>query len=232
MFDCRVKALLSFTWILGIMLIEHISVLLGIIIVFLAFLKLCEKVSFSHIYSRILHVLPFVLLMLITLSISNGFPLQFESVYFAFLVCTRVILAVLILSAMLGNDGIEGFISSLAAMKLPPNFVSILFLTTRYVYLFKEDLDKQMRTLKSRMFTAKKTNFFVLESMGYVLGGMFIKAFDRSEHIYRAMQARSYSGAVAPVELGKIQAKDIVLFVFSCMVLSTAIFINYSIQGW
>ncbi len=231
MFDCRVKVLSSFTWVIGIMFIDRISILLGVIFVLLPFLILCEKISVSRIYSRILHVIPFVLLMLVTLSISNGFPIQFDSVHFAFLVCTRVIVAVLILSAMLGNDGIEQFISTLAAMKLPPNFVSILFLTTRYVYLFKEDLGKQMRTLKSRMFTAKKTNLLVLESMGYVLGGMFIKAFDRSEHIYRAMKARSYSGAVAPIELGKIQGKDIVLFISSCIVLSIAIFLNYSIQG-
>lgn len=223
MFNSKVKMLSALAWIVGILFIDKISVLVALVLILIMYLALVEKKYLSQIWHHVSHILPFVILMFITLSISGGIPLEAGAVQFAFLICIRVVVATLVLYAMVGNQGIDQFIATLATMGLPPKFISILYLTNRYVHIFREDLNTQLQTLKSRMFTMNKTNFFVLQSMGYVLGGMFIKAFERSERIYMAMKARSYSGVVALVEVKKVSAVDVVLLICSAGILSAAV---------
>lgn len=226
MFNSKIKTISAFAWIFCILFIEKLYILLALTLVLLVFLRLVEKKSLPVICHHLSHILPFVILMFITLSISGGIPLAEDAVKFAFLICSRVIVATLVLYAMVGNQGIDEFIATLATMGFPAKFISILYLTNRYIHIFREDLKTQLQTLKSRMFTLNKTNFFVLKSMGYVLGGMFIKAFERSERIYMAMKARSYSGVVAMVEVKKVSAVDVVLLICSAGILSVAMAAN------
>lgn len=193
--EIRTKLTAALVWLVGLLLLRRIA---SVWILFaIAMLLICADggISTKKAFRQLLHVLPFVLLMLITLSLSGGIPLKHDAVAFALLLCSRVMAAAAVVMALVGGRESDDFIRSLAVLPLPPVYLSLLFLVNRYVHLLIGEFRQQTMALRSRMFVPK-AGFSALRNIGYVVGGMFIRGYDRSEHVYDAMKARCYAGVI------------------------------------
>lgn len=224
--ECRTKLIAAFVWVIGILFIERLDILCLLILVLLLLFGVEEDIAFSLVTHRLRHVSPFVILMAVTLSLSGGIPLEREAVVFAALVCLRVLVAALVMIALAGAEDVDRFISSLASIGLPNSYVTIMFLTNRYIKLFMEDFQQQKAVLKSRMFTPK-SDPYTLKNIGYIVGGMFIKAYDRSEHVYRAMKARSFCGVIAYEEPRPVRGTDVGKLAAAALLMGAAIAAGY-----
>lgn len=207
--EIRTRILAAIIWLVGILFCEKIYspwILTGILLIFMA---ADQEISLKKTGHQLRHITPFLVLMLVTLSISEGIPPRQTALFFAFLLCSRVITAVLIILAMAGGKEAEEFIISLSVLPIPQTYLSLLLLTNRYVHLLIREFHQQMMAMKSRMFVPK-ANPAVLKNIGYVVGGMFIRSYDRSEQVYAAMKSRCYAGVIPFEDPQKTGIRDII----------------------
>lgn len=225
MWESRTKSTSAAFWIVGLLFIDKIHILFALLLVVLLFLRL-SKVYLSKIRATVRKVIPLLVLMMVTLILSHGLPPKMLIVYFAFKLCLRILTAVLLLLLVIGNETVDTYIVFLFEIGLPKNYMSILYLTNRFIHLLSTDLHNQMKALKARQFNLK-TNLYAFKQIGYVLAGIFIKAYDKSHQVYRAMKSRAYTGMVGLVELQPIKFKDILLSTVFVSLMILAIYTNY-----
>ena len=106
---------------------------------------------------------------------------------------------------------------------------SMLFLVNRYIHLLTGEFRVQTMALKSRMFVPK-AHPSVLKNIGYVIGGMFIRNYDRSEHVYMAMRSRCFSGVIPFEEQGRIKGKDLVGLLVTAVVATIIIYVDWTVM--
>ncbi len=228
--DVRLRVLAVLVWLIGELFLRSIAacwILTAILLMAIAFDPLIKTKKVLH---RLLHVSPFIILMLVTLGISGGIPPRKDAVIFALLVSSRVVTAVVLVIAMVAGSSVEDFIRSLSVIHLPKLYLSLLLLVNRYVVLLTREFGKQRMALKSRMFVPK-ANPGVLKNIGYVVGGMFIRGYDRSEAVYEAMLSRCYDGVVPLDEAGKISSSDIIKLILAVALFALVIFGERRLMG-
>lgn len=216
--DVRLRVLAVLIWLVGVLLMKSIASCWMLTAIALSAVALDPGMRISKVFHQFIHVLPFVLLMLITLGLSGGIPLQRDALFFAALVSSRVVTAVVLVIAMVSGSSVEDFLRSLAVLPLPKLYLSLLLLVNRFVVLLTREFQKQRMALRSRMFVPK-ANPGVLKNLGYVVGGLFIRGYDRSEAVYEAMRSRCYDGVVPLDEAGRLTVSDFMKLIFSAAVL-------------
>jgi len=205
--DLRMRFLVTFVWVIcvGIMADINVIMLTGIIAVVTL---LILGIGLKRLIKRVSVIAPFMLIVFLTLLISDGFPITEEALEFSLLILCRLLVSVIIIT-MVSVDEINCYLDSFSSMKLPDALTSTLFLTQRYVHLIHRELKNLQNALNSRLFKAK----FGIRSMkiyGQITGGMTIKGIDRSKHIQQAMMSRGFDGRVRTGKAPKISKADIV----------------------
>ena len=205
--DIRLRLAAALVWLCGLVFLKNplmiaaLGVLIGIII------AIDPDMSFKEAMHNMLHILPLILIMALSLALSGGIPLQKDAVMDAVLVCMRVVLAILVILAMTAGSSAEEFIRGIAVLPIPPLLLSLMFMVNRCIVLLVREFRMQAMALKSRMFVPK-ANPASLRNIGYVIGGMFIRSYDRSEKMYDAMKARCYAGVIPFEKAGKTGLLD------------------------
>lgn len=215
--DIRIRVLAVLIWLVGVLFFKQIAscwILTGILFLTIA---LDQKMQLSKAMHQLKHIAPFVILVFVTLSISDGIPLEKEAVHFAALVTSRVITSLLLVLAMISGDTVDAFIQNLSVLPIPKIYLSLLLLVNRYVVLLTKDFQKQRMALRSRMFVPT-ANLGVLKNIGYVIGGMFIRGYDRSEIVYDAMRARCYNGVVPIDHPERVKVVDYMKLVVAILI--------------
>jgi len=223
--EVRTRLAAACIWLVGLLFLQELySPWLLTLILFLL-MQFDTGISVKKVGHQLLHVLPFLVLMGVTLSISEGLPPTAGALKFAGLLCSRVVTAVLVVLALVGGKSAEDFIRSLAILPIPPTYLSLLFLTNRYVNLLSREFKQQSLALRSRMFTPK-ANPTVLKNIGYVVGGMFVRGYDRSEQVYAAMRARCYTGVVPYEEAQRPAAPDLIRLALSAAIFAGVVWLE------
>ncbi len=162
----------------------------------------------GKLFSKLALLIPFLLLMTLPLILGGGLPPSSDRVTFAALIALKALTSMSAMVVMLTTQPLEEFMEGLASMKIPPVIISVLFLACRYALLFLEDVKKTRRALVSRLFSGG-LNRESLQVYGELAGGMFIKSFDRSESVYRAMASRGFKGELPVGFPREINSRDI-----------------------
>lgn len=207
--DVRIRLAAAILWMLLLLMTKHPLTPLLMAMIVCCVIAMDPRMSVSEALHHLRHVSPFILLMLITLSLSDGIPFTKEAVTFGLLISARVMAAVFVVIAMTAGSSTDDFIRSIAILSIPQVVLTMLFLVNRYIHLLTREFRSQTMALRSRLFVPK-AHPSVLKNVGYVIGGMFIRNYDRSEHIYMAMQSRCFSGVIPYEEQRKIKMMDLV----------------------
>jgi cobalt/nickel transport system permease protein len=75
----------------------------------------------------------------------------------------------------------------------PVKFVTLLLLTYRYVFVIEQEYNRLMRALRARGFIAKN-DIHTYRTYAYLVGMLFVRAWDRAERVNRAMRCRGFEG--------------------------------------
>jgi len=157
---------------------------------------------------RMLWVLPFLGLMFITMALGNGLPPSAAGLNFAALVSLKALTALTVMVALLGTQPLQALLSALAHLRLPPLPVTALFLTYRYLFLFRDELHSAQRSLAARAFRPGLDRHS-LRAFGELTGTVLLGALDRSERVHRAMSARGFDGRLHSGPARAVRAADL-----------------------
>ncbi len=116
-----------------------------------------------------------------------------EGLHQAVTILLKTNIVVLLLTAMIGGLEATAFGRALATLGLPGRMVTLLLLTVRYLDVLQRDYAQLRRAMRVRGFRAR-VDRHSLRSIGYLVGMLLVRSFDRSERILNAMRCRGFDG--------------------------------------
>lgn len=184
----------------------------GIYGVGVLFLLCISRVSWVHLFSRVIIEFMFVGVVLLgTLFRPEGeviwswgiLQITTTGVMVLGSVSIKVILSLLVLNILILTTAIPDLFKALLALKMPPLLVSIMASMYRYIDVLNREFTTMKRAAMSRNLMSNGK--MVRQVMGNAIGSLFIRSYERGELIYQAMLSRGYQGV--PVTSEKVVYK-------------------------
>ena len=152
-----------------------------------------------------------------------GFSFTLEGLELAILISTRALAVILIFFLILSSTRFEDIIKALYSLRFPNKLVQIIMFSYRYIFVL---MDEARRTWDSMRVRGFNMGFFprlgALKSLGFALGMLFIRSYERSERVLRAMVSRGYTGRVETLNDFELKKRDVILgigvFIFAALV--------------
>lgn len=145
-------------------------------------------VPLKRFFLRCLIVLPvaagLALLFLLSYGLQRGWSVALETV-------VRILLAVAVVYTLTATTPMPALLHGLARMRVPSLFVATLAFMARYLHVFRDELLRMRRARECRTFAPNAFGQF--RDIGWFLAVLVIRAFERSERVYAAMNARSWN---------------------------------------
>ncbi|MFZ5801007.1 MAG: energy-coupling factor transporter transmembrane component T family protein, partial [Candidatus Omnitrophota bacterium] len=105
----------------------------------------------------------------------------------------RALLASTAMIVILSTTRFTQLLDGLKALGAPLVFIRMASFMYRYIFILEDEMEKMKRALACRSVSPRK-GWLHFKVFANLLGVLFIRAFERSERIYLAMQARGYDG--------------------------------------
>src|SRR5699024_8435926 len=96
--------------------------------------------SIKELIKKTAYILPFIIFMAIPLLFGGGLPPSDERINIVLLLALKSLNALYIMFMMFSSQPTAELLNGLANIKLPKFFISILFLSWRYLFLLGEKL--------------------------------------------------------------------------------------------
>ena len=123
----------------------------------------------------------------------------------AILLKTNIVM--LTLTALIGRLEPSELGRALAALRVPGTLVNLLLLTVRYLDVLRRDYARLRRSMQVRGFRARADRHS-LHSIGYLVGMLLVRSFDRSQRILDAMRCRGFDGTFRHSALAAPRRRD------------------------
>lgn len=223
----RLKLAAGLVFVLGVALMESllpVTAALGVAVL----AALSSRIPMRFVAARLLWVLPFLTLMVVTLALGSGWPPSAAGLSFALLVALKALTALTVLVTLLGTQPLQTSLGALAHLRLPPLVVLALFLAYRYLFLFRDELQAARRSLVARAFRPG-LNGYAFRAYGELTGTLLLRAMDRSDNVYRAMAARGFDGRLHTGQARSLEAADLAKGALSLAVVALLVTVDRGI---
>jgi cobalt/nickel transport system permease protein len=211
--DARVKILLAFAVIIAIVSVPYSTMVYTVgIIFFIFFLLLWALTRLSpRVYlQRLIEIVPLWGIVIFfqiflknkyytdyhaVLALPFGIAVYSESIEFAFILLVKFIISISFIILLSSTTKVQDMLEGGTRLGLPADFALVLGMMLRYLFVFGYIYRKVTDALVTRCFDAfdrKLPYRYRLRQMGYILGTMFIRAYEQGERVYISMLCRGY----------------------------------------
>ena len=224
--DPRVKIISILFLILSIVLVNNLFAA-GLGLMLAVILVLVSRIPFGFVFLHLRWVILFVLLFFIImpLTVSGDEIARFyflsisePGLKMASLIGLRALSAVLLIFPMIGTRRFSSTTSALQRLKVPNKLVQIIVFTYRYIFVVLDELGRMFMAARARGFRSG-TNLRTLKTVGFFIGMLFVRSYERTEHIHRAMVSRGYDGTLRVLDEFVLVKKD---FLKAALVIAAA----------
>ncbi len=211
--DARVKIVLAFAVIIAIVSVPY-SIMVytvgAIFFGFFLFLWALTQLSPRVYLQRLIEIVPLWGIVIFfqiflknkyytdyhaVLTFPFGIAVYSESVEFALILLVKFIVSISFIILLSSTTKVQDMLEGGTRMGLPPDFALILGMMLRYLFVFGYIYRKVTDALVTRCFDAfdrKLPYRYRLRQMGYILGTLFIRAYEQGERVYISMLCRGY----------------------------------------
>lgn len=194
----------------------------GLILIFLA------RLDWSLVAFRLAVVNSFILFLWIFLPFSHPGrivltlgPLSAtrEGLLYALAITIKSNTIILAAMALLSTSTFFALVHALRHLKVPDKLVHMFFFTFRYFFVIHQEYLRLRAAMRVRCFRPG-TNLHTYRSLGWLLGMLLVRSYDRSERVYQAMLCRGFKGRFWLLEHFHYHGRDLIFL--GLMVLFTA----------
>jgi cobalt/nickel transport system permease protein len=173
---------------------------------------LLAGIAWKPFLARILTVLPFALVMLVSAFFSHASTGRMIDIL-AKAGCSIAVMSLLILTTPFPD-----LLRALEQLRVPSMLVMFLAFLYRYGEVLYEEAAQLERAWAARYFG--RFWFRQWFHMGHVLAALFVRSYERAERVFAAMQARGFSRGAAGVRLLHFGIQDAVFVGLSLLCLA------------
>lgn len=201
--DPRAKIASILVLIFSVVMLESISVALLGLVLSIAVL-LASRLPLRDVARRARWPVIFILPIFFILPFTGGgertvavstVDLSLDGIFLGALILTRGVAAVILAYPLFATSPFNITVQAMRGLRVPEVAAQIFLFTYRYLFLLSEEMRSIEKSLASKSF-AKKTDLRTARVVGTALGMLFVRSYERSERIYRAMVSRGYDGAL------------------------------------
>ena len=218
-FHPLVRLGLPFMLVVPFLIKGDIYLIITIILITLI-IDLIARLNILRVFSRIIKILPFVILM--TVFIPFYMP---NGMYVAILLFFRIFGAIFVFLSFFSSLTYSEFIESLTKLRLPSVFTGSFVIMLHYIPILA---NSNRKILGAQELRGKRTTTYreKLKTHAFIMGKSIVMNMERSEKLYESLKMRGFSGKITFAGR-KIKIKDILLiFTFLFMMVSLIFFIN------
>jgi cobalt/nickel transport system permease protein len=163
---------------------------------------LCARLPGVPLLKRLALVNLFILFLWATLPLTFGgpavghvgpLPLSREGVLLAARITLKSNAILLALIALVATMSFASLGHALGCLRLPSKILQLLLLTYRYVFVIEQEYNRLWRAARVRGFRPG-TDLHTYRTYAYLLGMLFIRAFERAQRVHQAMRCRGFQG--------------------------------------
>jgi cobalt/nickel transport system permease protein len=220
--DPRVKIIVVFICCFLIVSLEHMSSCLAALVIACLSVHFC-KIPWQRARNRLLAMTGFLSMFLIVIPFTSptragetilifglltAFPFHVQGLYVALVIILKACSVALLMEPMFGTSSLSVTLQAMRRLGLPSVITQMILLTHRYIFVFLQEVVRMYRGMKVRGFTPR-TDIVTMRTMGNFLGMLFIRSFERTQHVHEAMLSRGYHGLMPTYIQFELSAKDI-----------------------
>ncbi|MCP4106134.1 MAG: cobalt ECF transporter T component CbiQ [Desulfobacteraceae bacterium] len=219
--DPRVKILCVTVYSFAVALSNRFPALAGYLVFSLVLIGLAQ-LNLREVFSRILIVNAFILLLWVVLPLTfEGEPLfsigPFTATREGILTCAGITLKsnsiLLAFISLAATSSLSALGSAMNRLHLPDKIVLLLLMTYRYVFVIELEYQRLVRAAKIRGFSPK-TDMHTYRTYAYLIGMIFVRSSDRSERVHKAMLCRGFKGKFYCIREFSFTRLDLIWSVF------------------
>jgi cobalt/nickel transport system permease protein len=202
--------------ILCIALTRDIKVaLLGFL--FSCLLVFLSRIPLSFIFIHLRWVLIFVLFFFLILPLTYHL---IDGLRLASLIGLRALSCVLLLFPMIGTSRFDQTLKALQNFRLPNRLVQLIMFSYRYIFVFFDEFLRMFNAVITRG-ADRQVNIQHLKIISYIIGMLFVRAYERTNKVYYAMVSRGYTGRLVTIEEFKVKLMDVGMgvLIIACAIL-------------
>ena len=199
--DPRVRIVTVFLFSICVVQLDKLP-LLAASLVAAVFLLLQARLPVASTLKRIMTVDGFIVLLLVMLPFTTpgtsileifGWHASYEGLLQALVILLRANAIVMVSLALLATIDAVTFGHALASLRVPERLVHLLLFTVRYIEVLHAEYHRLRTAMKCRVFQPRNS-LHTYKSIGYLVGMLLIRSFERSERILMAMKCRGFNG--------------------------------------
>ncbi len=138
------------------------------------------------------------------------FNMSQEGLLYVLLITLKCNAIVISWTALISTCSIFELVHAFAHIRLPDKLIYLFFLLYRYVFTVQAEYRTLMNTLKIRGFRPR-TTLHTYRTYGYIIGTLWLRSFDRSEQVHKAMVCRGFKGKYWLLDHFKAMHMDIII---------------------
>ncbi|MBP8129492.1 MAG: cobalt ECF transporter T component CbiQ [Candidatus Hydrogenedentes bacterium] len=130
----------------------------------------------------------------------------------ALLILLKTNAIVAALTALLATMDATALGHALWRLRVPSKLTYLFLFTVRYLDVLHREYSRLRAALTARAFQAR-CNRHTLRTLGYLVGMLLVRAFDRSQRVHEAMLCRGFAGKFPVMAVYRAGVRDVV---FAC----------------
>ncbi len=236
--DPRAKVMVFFSFILiGVSTPPHSILLFVIFVAGLIVLTLVARLPLFHLIKKLLVILPFLLVITASIpfmkkdTLGGGYSLGFgglslsrNGLWIFWNVLIKSCLGVFSIILLYSTTTFPQLVKALERLGLPGVFTVLLAFLYRYSFLLEDEVHRMKRARNSRSFGRRW--LWQLNTLGHMIGTLFLRSFHRAERVYLAMLSRGYQGTMPGVTLGRFGMGELLFISIIPILLSLRLFLR------
>lgn len=197
----------------------------------LSTLVLVSRVPVIVFLKRTLIIVPFVLVAAISVPFVHDGPgtsytlgigtvtVSESGLLIVFNVMAKSTLSVVFLTLLISTTPFNDLLVGLRELSVPAFITDTLSFMYHYIFILVEEVQRVSWARDARLFGNRW--IWHVPIIGYMVGSIFVRSFERGERIFRAMKARGYDNELIVRNTGPLHGSDLIFFTF--VVLGTAV---------
>jgi cobalt/nickel transport system permease protein len=233
--DPRVRIIVAMLFAVAIVAVESLAILavcLALSLALVAAARLPPGPTLSRVAALDLFIVFSVLLLPFTmpgneLARFGPFVVSREGSLAAVTILFKATAVILALVSLVGTMEAVDLGHALARLAVPAKLIALLFFTVRYIEVLHRELGRLRLAMKARAFTMR-TDLHTWRALGFLLGMLFVRSFERAERILKAMKCRAFTGTFHGRSGAAPGLRDLVFAAVAAFVLAALVGIDRS----
>lgn len=186
-----------------------------------------SRVPFGYLLSRLLIVLPFILLVAVFIPFMRKggttydlgiFTVSSEGLLVLWNVTVKSLIAVSCLILLSSTTPFSDLMHGFERLHVPRFFTTVAAFMYRYIFLIVDQAQRMNRARDSRNYSRRW--IWQARVVGHMVASLFLRSQERAERVYQAMCARGFDGTFPRVLETRLGAAD---YMFMTAVAASAI---------